>query len=135
MIKKKYLIFGIYFGGIITYNIFTICSNGSKQLLEYREKKQTFKNELASVEYGIQKNLLDNLLLSLFWPLRITFKIVPILILNLNIKEDKCTDNNKIYNNNKKVDKLKKDDVKTEEVIDFNSGHNESFNFSAGSEK
>ena len=82
--KQNSLLFSIYVGGIISYNIFTIYSSGSEQLIEYRKTKQTFKTEIESIVVGVQKNWFDNLLLSFFWPIRLPLKIVPILILNLN---------------------------------------------------
>ena len=63
--RQNSLLFGIYFGGVVSYNIFTIYSNGSEQLLEYRKTKQIFKNEIESIISGSQKKWFDNLLLSL----------------------------------------------------------------------
>jgi hypothetical protein len=81
-------LFGVYFGGIISYNIYTIYTNSTIQLLEYRKNKQFFKNELDSVINGSQKNWFDNLLLSLFWPIRLPLKVVPIVVLYFNNNND-----------------------------------------------
>lgn len=64
--KPNNIFFTLYIGGLITFNICTIYSNGSEQLLEYRRTKQIFKNEIESIVVGIQKNWLDNLFLSIF---------------------------------------------------------------------
>ena len=87
-LKTNTLLFGVYFGGIISYNIYTIYTNSTIQLLEYRKNKQFFKNELDSVINGSQKNWFDNLLLSLFWPIRLPLKVVPIVVLYFNNNND-----------------------------------------------
>jgi len=87
-LKTNTLLFGVYFGGIISYNIYTIYTNSTTQLLEYRKNKQFFKNELDSVINGSQKNWFDNLLLSLFWPIRLPLKVVPIVVLYFNNNND-----------------------------------------------
>jgi len=138
--RQNSLLFSIYVGGILSYNIFTIYSNGSEQLLEYRKTKQIFKNEIESIISGSQKKWFDNLLLSLFWPIRLPFQIVPILILNLNKKDD--NDFKKLeyikpnkqdeINNTSKVEEIKND----EKSFNFNLNENNlPFNFSAGNEK
>ena len=138
--RQNSLLFSIYIGGILSYNIFTIYSNGSEQLLEYRKTKQIFKNEIESIISGSQKKWFDNLLLSLFWPIRLPFQIVPILILNLNKKDDndfkqleyiKPNKPDEI-NNTSKVEENKND----EKGFNFNLNENNlPFNFSAGNEK
>lgn len=87
-VKTNTLLFGVYFGGIISYNIYTIYTNSIIQLLEYRKNKQFYKNELDSVINGSQKNWFDNLLLSLFWPIRLPLKVVPIVVLYFNNNND-----------------------------------------------
>jgi len=87
-VKTNTLLFGVYFGGIISYNIYTIYTNSTIQLLEYRKNKQFFKNELDSVINGSQKNWFDNLLLSLFWPIKLPLKVVPIVVLYFNNNND-----------------------------------------------
>ena len=87
-VKTNTLLFGVYFGGIISYNIYTIYTNSIIQLLEYRKNKQFFKNELDSVINGSQKNWFDNLLLSLFWPIRLPLKVVQIVVLYFNNNND-----------------------------------------------
>ena len=129
--RQNSLLFGIYFGGVVSYNIFTIYSNGSEQLLEYRKTKQIFKNEIESIISGSQKKWFDNLLLSLFWPIRLPFQIVPILILNLN---NKTNDSKQIeYLNKPKQDENKKEENKSEnEVIKENVNEDKSYNFNEG---
>ena len=87
-IKPKNLVLGIYFGGVLSYNLYTVYYNGTEQLNEYRKNKQFFKNELEAVISGTQKHWFENLLLSLFWPIRLPFKLLPIMILFLNDKEN-----------------------------------------------
>jgi hypothetical protein len=87
-IKPKNLVLGIYFSGVLSYNLYTIYYNGTEQLNEYRKNKQFFKNELDAVICGTQKHWFENLLLSLFWPIRLPFKLLPIMILFLNDKEN-----------------------------------------------
>jgi len=138
--RQNSFLFSIYVGGILSYNIFTIYSNGSEQLIEYRKTKQIFKNEIESIISGSQKKWFDNFLLSLFWPIRLPFQIVPILILNLNKKDD--NDFKKLeyikpnkqdeINNTSKVEEIKNDD----KGFNFNLNENNlPFNFSAGNEK
>ena len=143
--RQNSLLFSIYVGGILSYNIFTIYSNGSEQLLEYRKTKQIFKNEIESIISGSQKKWFDNLLLSLFWPIRLPFQIVPILILNLNNKtndskqveftkiNDTIKSNLDEINTHSKIDESKND----EKTFNFNlnEGNALPFNFSAGNEK
>ena len=87
-IKPKNLVLGIYFSGVISYNLYTIYYNGTEQLNEYRKNKQFFKNELDAVICGTQNHWFENLLLSLFWPIRLPFKLLPVMILFLNDKEN-----------------------------------------------
>jgi len=87
-IKPKNLVLGIYFGGVLSYNLYTVYYNGTEQLNEYRKNKQFFKNELEAVISGTQKHWFENLLLSLFWPIRLPFKLLPVMILFMNDKED-----------------------------------------------
>jgi hypothetical protein len=87
-IKPKNVVLGIYFSGVLSYNLYTIYYNGTEQLNEYRKNKQFFKNELDAVICGTQKHWFENLLLSLFWPIRLPFKLLPIMILFLNDKEN-----------------------------------------------
>lgn len=138
--RQNSLLFGIYFGGVVSYNIFTIYSNGSEQLLEYRKTKQIFKNEIESIISGSQKKWFDNLLLSLFWPIRLPFQIIPILILNLNNKDDSefkqfeyiKPNKQEEINTSSKIEEIKND----EKTFNFNLNENSlPFNFSAGNEK
>jgi hypothetical protein len=87
-IKPKNVVLGIYFGGVISYNLYTIYYNGTEQLNEYRKNKQFFKNELDAVICGTQNHWFENLLLSLFWPIRLPFKLLPVMILFMNDKEN-----------------------------------------------
>jgi len=87
-IKPKNLVLGIYFGGVLSYNLYTVYYNGTEQLNEYRKNKQFFKNELDAVICGTQNHWFENLLLSLFWPIRLPFKLLPVMILFLNDKEN-----------------------------------------------
>ena len=94
--SKTMLISGLYLGGVVSYNILTLYSNSVEQLLEYRKTKVFFKNEIESIIVGIQKNWFDNFLLSLFWPIRLPFKIIPFSILYFNSgKKDKETQTKK----------------------------------------
>ena len=119
----------LYFSGILSYNIFTLYSNSIEQLIEYRKTKQIFKNELDAVVSGCQKNWFDNLLLSLFWPIRLPFTLIPIVILYFNSNESnendsfikyefkKCIN---IKNINKTIDKIKNDSpISKESVIEI----------------
>jgi hypothetical protein len=114
----------LYFSGILSYNIFTLYSNSIEQLIEYRKTKQYFKNELDAIVSGCQKNWFDNLLLSLFWPIRLPFKLIPIVILYFNSNDSNENDsfikyefkksiNIKNISDTKKyiktIDKIKKD--------------------------
>ena len=102
--KPSNIFFTLYVGGVLSYNIFSIYSNGSKQLIEYRKTKQIFNNEIDSIVVGIQKNWLDNLFLSLFWPIKLPFQLVPIVILNLNKpEENKSISIEKTHNNQQKI--------------------------------
>ena len=87
-IKPQNIVLGIYFSGVISYNLYTIFYNGTEQLNEYRKNKQFFKNELEAVISGTQKYWFENLLLSFFWPIRLPFKLLPVMILFLNDKEN-----------------------------------------------
>ena len=82
----------LYFSGILSYNIFTLYSNSVEQLIEYRKTKQYFKNDLDAIISGCQKNWFDNLLLSLFWPIRLPFKLIPIVILYFNSNDSNEND-------------------------------------------
>jgi len=82
--KQTIIFSSLYIGGILSYNIFTLYSNSKDELIEFRKTKQKFKNELDAVVAGCQKNWFDNLLLSLFWPIRVPFKLIPIIILYFN---------------------------------------------------
>jgi len=161
-LKTNTLLFGVYFGGIISYNIYTIYTNSTTQLLEYRKNKQFFKNELDSVINGSQKNWFDNLLLSLFWPIRMPLKIMPILILKLNsnniesdskeINDDTKEINNTVeINDNTKeiITKENNNDIKDNEIqkenklitntkdvhFDFSDGRHLGFDFSVNNIK
>lgn len=91
--KTQTIVFSsLYFGGILSYNIFTLYSNSVEQLLEYRKTKQYFKNDLDAIVSGCQKDWFDNLLLSLFWPIRLPFKLIPIVILYFNSNDSNKTD-------------------------------------------
>jgi len=105
--RPSNIFFSLYLGGIITYNIFTIYSNGSEQLLEYRKTHETFKNETESIIVGIQKKWFDNLLLSIFWPFRLPFQIVPMVILNLNPEKKESISYKKEVINIKKEEHIK----------------------------
>jgi len=105
--RPNNIFFSLYLGGIITYNIFTIYSNGSEQLLEYRKTHETFKNETESIIVGIQKKWFDNLLLSIFWPFRLPFQIVPMVILNLNPEKKESISYKKEVINIKKEEHIK----------------------------
>jgi hypothetical protein len=87
-IKPQNIVLGIYFSGVISYNLYTIFYNGTEQLNEYRKNKQFFKNELEAVISGTQKYWFENLLLSFFWPIRLPFKLLPVMILFLNDKKN-----------------------------------------------
>jgi len=126
--KQNTLVFGIYLGGMMSYNIFTIYSNGSEQLLEYRKTKQTFKNETEAIVTGTQKNLIDNLLLSLFWPIRLPLQIIPMLILNLNTKADETKIKESI--NVEEVNTEPKKNEINEKSFNFNEEIILSFDFS-----
>lgn len=139
--RSSNIFFTLYIGGLISYNMFTIYSNGSEQLMEYRKTKQIFNNEIESIIVGIQKKWIDNLFLSIFWPLRLPFQLVPMVILNLN------PDRKDIINYKREIINYKKEDTpncnnnsvkitskpikivnKTEEIInyktqDINSKH------------
>ena len=86
------LLSSLYFGGILSYNIFTLYSNSIEELIEYRKTKQYFKNDLEAIVSGCQKNWFDNLLLSLFWPIKLPFKIIPIVILYFNSNDSNKND-------------------------------------------
>lgn len=129
--KQNTMVFGIYLGGMISYNIFTIYSNGSEQLLEYRKTKQTFRNETEAIVTGTQKNLIDNLLLSLFWPIRLPLQIIPIVILNLNTKADETKIKESIINVEEINTEPKKNEI-NEKSFNFNEASVSSFDFSAG---
>lgn len=86
------LLSSLYFGGILSYNIFTLYSNSIEELIEYRKTKQYFKNDLDAIVSGSQKNWFDNLLLSLFWPIRLPFKLIPIVILYFNSNDPNKND-------------------------------------------
>lgn len=130
--KSSGVFFTLYLGGIISYNMFTIFSNGCEQLMEYRKTKQSFNNEIESIIVGIQKKWIDNLFLSMFWPLRLPFQLVPMVILSLNPEKKeiinykrevinyKKEENTKPNNSNGKIiNKPIKIVNKTEEIINF----------------
>jgi hypothetical protein len=98
--KKTNLLIGIYLGGILSHNIFTIYWNGIEKLNDYKENKNKFSSDMDAVINGVQKNWFDNLLLSLFWPIRMPLKIMPFLILKLNSNDTKIIDNDKKENIN-----------------------------------
>ena len=87
-LKPQNIVLGIYFSGVVSYNLYTIFYNGTEQLNDYRKNKQFFKNELEAVISGTQKQWFENLLLSLFWPIRLPFKLLPVMILFMNDKEN-----------------------------------------------
>ena len=150
--KKTNLLIGIYLGGILSHNILTIYWNGIEKLNDYKENKNKFSSDTEAVINGVQKNWFDNLLLSLFWPIRMPLKIMPILILKLNSKNDEIIDvNNKISINDIKYD-IKddvKDDIKEIEIqkenkiitntkdpnFDFSDGRHLGFDFSVNNVK
>ena len=148
--KKTNLLIGIYLGGILSHNILTIYWNGIEKLNNYNKNKHFFSSDMDAVINGVQKNWFDNLLLSLFWPIRMPLKIMPILILKLNSKNDEIIDiDNKISINDIKddiKDNVKDDvkenvkkDVKENEIItntkdtnfDFSDSRHLGFDFSA----
>lgn len=87
-IKPQNIVLGIYFSGVVSYNLYTVYYNGTEQLKDYRKNKQFFKNELEAVISGTQKHWFENLLLSFFWPIRLPFKLLPVMILFMNDKEN-----------------------------------------------
>ena len=87
-LKPQNIVLGIYFSGVVSYNLYTIFYNGTEQLNDYRKNKQFFKNELEAVISGTQKHWFENLLLSFFWPIRLPFKLLPVMILFMNDKEN-----------------------------------------------
>ena len=87
-LKPQNIVLGIYFSGVISYNLYTVYCNGTEQLNDYRKNKQFFKNELEAVISGTQKHWFENLLLSFFWPIRLPFKLLPVMILFMNDKEN-----------------------------------------------
>jgi hypothetical protein len=76
--------YGVYIGGIIYYNVYSIYFNGKKELTNYRKNNIYFKDEMESVIYGCQKDWYHNLLSSFFWPITMPFKLVPLIIYSLN---------------------------------------------------
>lgn len=82
--KLQNLGYGMYIGGIIYYNVYSIYFNGKKELTNYRKNKIYFNDEMESVVYGCQKDWYHNLLSSFFWPITFPFKMVPLIIFSLN---------------------------------------------------
>jgi len=160
--KKTNLLIGIYLGGILSHNIFTIYWNGIEKLNDYKENKNKFSSDMEAVINGVQKNWFDNLLLSLFWPIRMPLKIMPILILKLNsnniesdskeINDDTKEINNtvEINDNTKEITtKENNNDIKDNEIqkenklitntkdvhFDFSDGRHLGFDFSVNNIK
>lgn len=153
--KKTNLLIGIYLGGILSHNIFTIYWNGIEKLNNYNKNNILFSSDMDAVINGIQKNWFDNLLLSLFWPIRMPLKIMPILILKLNLKNDEITDvDNKISikdikddikdNVKDDVKDLKENEIQKDNIIitntkdpnfDFSDSRHLGFDFSASNVK
>lgn len=94
--KLHNLGYGVYIGGIIYYNVYSIYFNGKKELTNYRKNKIYFIDEMESVVYGCQKDWYHNLLSSFFWPITVPFKLVPLIIFSLNNGKS----NEDIINNN-----------------------------------
>jgi len=112
--KKTNLLIGIYLGGILSHNLFTIYWNGMEKLIDFKENKNNFSSDMEAVINGVQKNWFDNLLLSLFWPVRMPLKIMPILILKMNSNDTEI-----IENDTKKIN-----DDKKENINDININEN-----------
>jgi hypothetical protein len=112
--KKLNLLIGIYLGGILSHNIFTIYWNGIEKLNDFKQNKNKFSSDMDAVINGVQKNWFDNLLLSLFWPIRMPLKIMPMLILTLNSNDTEI-----IENETKEVN-----DDKKENINDININEN-----------
>jgi hypothetical protein len=143
--KKPNLLIGIYFGGILSHNIFTIYWNGIEKLNDYKENKNKFGSDMEAVINGVQKNWFDNLLLSLFWPIRMPLKIMPMLILKLNsndieiienetkeINDDKKENINDININENIIQKENKLITNTKDTnFDFSDSRHLGFDFSA----
>ena len=151
--KKTNLLIGIYLGGILSHNIFTIYWNGIEKLNDYKENKNKFSSDMDAVINGVQKNWFDNLLLSLFWPIRMPLKIMPMLILKLNsndtesdskeINDDTKEINNTVeFNDNKKENNndIKNNEIQKENKLitntkdtnfDFSDSRHLGFDFSA----
>jgi len=141
--KKTNLLIGIYLGGILSHNIFTIYWNGIEKLNDYKENKNKFSSDMDAVINGVQKNWFDNLLLSLFWPIRMPLKIMPMLILKMNSNDTEIIENDtKEIDDDKKEnnDNLKENEIQKETKIitntkdpnfDFSDGRHLGFDFSA----
>ena len=143
--KKTNLLIGIYLGGILSHNIFTIYWNGIEKLNDYKENKNKFGSDMEAVINGVQKNWFDNLLLSLFWPIRMPLKIMPMLILKLNsndteiienetkeINDDKKENINDININENIIQKENKLITNTKDTnFDFSDSRHLGFDFSA----
>jgi len=82
--KLQNLGYGMYIGGIIYYNVYSIYFNGKKELMNFRKNKIYFNDEMESVVYGCQKDWYHNLLCSFFWPITLPFKMVPLIIFSMN---------------------------------------------------
>jgi hypothetical protein len=142
--KKTNLLIGIYLGGILSHNILTIYWNGIEKLIDYKENKNNFSSDMEAVINGVQKNWFDNLLLSLFWPIRMPLKIMPMLILKMNSNDTEI-----IKCDNKEINEDIKNDIKENEIkkdnkiitntkdpnFDFSDGKHLGFDFSASNVK
>jgi hypothetical protein len=151
--KKTNLLIGIYLGGILSHNILTIYWNGIEKLNKYNKNNILFSSDMDAVINGVQKNWFDNLLLSLFWPIRMPLKIMPILILKLNsndteiiecdskeINEDIKNDSKEIKDNIKeKENEIQKDNKiitnAKDPNFDFSDSRHLGFDFSASNVK
>jgi len=145
--KKTNLLIGIYLGGILSHNLFTIYWNGMEKLIDFKENKNKFSSDMDAVINGVQKNWFDNLLLSLFWPIRMPLKIMPILILKMNsndtdiIENDSKEINEDIKNDSKEIkDNIKENEIQKENKLitntkdthfDFSDSRHLGFDFSA----
>lgn len=145
--KKTNLLIGIYLGGILSHNILTIYWNGIEKLIDYKENKNKFNSDMDAVINGIQKNWFDNLLLSLFWPIRMPLKIMPLLILKMNSNDTEIIecDNKDIKTDSKEItDDIKENEIQKDNKIitntkdpnfDFSDGRHLGFDFSASNVK
>ena len=105
--KLQNLGYGMYIGGIIYYNVYSIYFNSKKELTDYRKNKIYFNDEMESVVYGCQKNWYHNLLYSFFWPITLPFKMIPIIIYSMNDGKTKEEINElELVNKKKKIVKV-----------------------------